>query len=208
MYVMLTTRPDLSYAVNYFSRYQHSQTEARWKGLKKILRYIKGTLNTLYLCYRKREVEELTCFVDADYGTEADRISTSGYLVKLFGNIVLWTTKRQTTVALSSTEAELVALATASTELIWIKNILQELGVTINAPPRIFEDNQSCIHLLERWEHKWLKHVDIKYNFIRHLYQRKDVTIDYLNTEDQIADILTKPLPSGKFVKLQAGLVV
>lgn len=167
MYVMLATRPDLNFAVNYFTRYQHEQTEARWKGLKRVLRCIKGTLDAS-LKYQKGISKDLSSFVDADYGSESDRKSTSGFLVKVFGNTVLW---RQTTVALSSTKAEYVALATASSELIWIKN-LNDLGIT-DMVPKIYEDNQSCIHLLARWEHKRLKHVDVKYNFVRDLYEKK-----------------------------------
>lgn len=127
MYVMLTTHSDLSFAVNYYSRYQHDQTEARSKGLKRILRYIKGTLN-MSLIYKKGISDGLSCFVDADYGSESDRKLTSGFLIKVFGKMILWAMKRQT-IALSSTEAEYVALATASSEIIRIKNLLNDLGV-------------------------------------------------------------------------------
>lgn len=205
MYGMIATRPDLSFAVNYFSRYQHDQTEARWKGLKRILRYIKGTLN-YNLCYKPKGAENLTCYVDADFGSESDRKSTSGFLLQVFGNTVCWTTRRQTSVSLSSTEAEYVALATAAAELTWLKNLLVDLNINSNIPPTIYEDNQSCIHLLSKWEHKRLKHVDIKYNFVRDLHEKKLIKVVYINTKNQLADILTKSIPKIQFVKLRASI--
>lgn len=204
MYGMLATRPDLSFAVNYFSRYQHEQTEARWRGLKRILRYIKGTLS-FTLCY-KSGGENMACYVDADYGSESDRKSTSGFLLKVFGNTVSWTTRRQTSVALSSTEAEFIALATAASDLIWLNNLLADFEILCEVPPKIYEDNQSCIHLLSKWEHKRLKHVDIKYNFVRDLHEKRLIIIEYLNTKDQVADILTKAIPVGQFIKLRGAL--
>lgn len=203
MYGMLATRPDLSFAVNYFSRYQHKQSEARWKGLKRILRYIKGTLDFGLSFTKARDSELLTCYVDADFGSEPDRKSTSGYLMKVFGNTIFWTTRRQTSVALSSTEAEYVALALATADLIWTKGLLEEINGIKNILPIIYEDNQSCIHLLSKWEHKRLKHVDVKYNFVRDNYEKRLFTVKYINTKNQLADILTKPLPRIQYIKLR-----
>lgn len=205
MYGMIATRPDLSFAVNYFSRYQHEQTEARWKALKRILRYIKGTLN-FYLCYKRSGGESLTCYVDADFGSELDRKSTSGFLLQVFGNTVSWTTKRQNSVSLSSTEAEYVALATAAAETIWLKNLLNDFNIINDIPPTVYEDNQSCIHLLSKWEHKRLKHVDVKYNFVRDLHEKKKINVVYANSKNQLADILTKPVPKVQFVKLRTEM--
>lgn len=114
---MLVTRPDLNAAENFFSRYQHVQTETLWTGLKRVLRYIKGTLD-MGLRYKKGEQEELICYSDADWESGEDRRSTTGYVIKIHGNIVSWALKKQTCVSLSSTEAEYVALATAATKLL------------------------------------------------------------------------------------------
>lgn len=205
MYVMLTTRPDLSFAINFFSRYQHEQTEARWKGLKRILRYVKGTLD-LGLFFTRNGEEKLECYVDADFASEKDRKSTTGFLIKVGNNPVDWVTRRQSAVALSSTEAEYIALATVTAEVIWIERLLGDLGTERIDSPTIHEDNQSCIHLLSKWEHKRLKHVDIKYNFVRELHEKGLIKVKYINTKDQIADVLTKPLPGPQFVKLRSGL--
>lgn len=201
MYVMLTTRPYLSVAVNYFSRHQNRQTEKLWNGLKRVLRYIKGTLD-MQLCFRKG-IKEYLCYTDADFGSEVDRKSTSGYIIQVYGNPVLWSTRRQSTVAQSSTEAEYVALASAVADLIWMKNLLMDLGVELEKPPKVFEDNQSVIHLLNQWEHRRLKHVDVKYNFVRDYYLKGVIQVEYVNTKEQIADILTKALNGGQFLKLR-----
>jgi len=194
MYLMLTTRPDLSTAVNHFSRFQSNAIEAHWKGLKRILRYIQGTIE-LGLLYRKDGGDALIAYSDADWGGSSDRKSITGYLCKVYGNTVCWTTKKQPTVALSTTEAEYVALAMTSTELLWLKNILIDMGVSWKQPIKIYEDNQSVIHLLQRWEHKRLKHIDIKYNFIRDLKESNIIDVIYINTKGQLADIMTKALP-------------
>jgi hypothetical protein len=109
-------------------------------------------------------------------------------------------------VALSTTEAEYVALAMTATELLWLKNLLADLGIDCKEPIKIYEDNQSTIQLLQRWEHKRLKHVDIKYNFIRDLKENNVIDVIYLNTKKQIADIMTKALPYEQFNKLRICL--
>lgn len=200
MYAMSTTRPDLSASVNFFSRYQGSQNETLWKNLKRVLRYIKGTIN-LCLVFRKSRGQTVTCFADADYGSGEDRKSTSGFLIQIHGNSVLWGTKRQNSVALSSTEAEYVALATAASELLWVENLLNDLGMSWTNPLLIYEDSQACIKLLSRWEHKRLKHVDIKYNFIRDLVEKNRIEVQYINTKEQLADIFTKALPRDSHEK-------
>lgn len=91
-------------------------------------------------------------------------------------------------------------------ELLWLRNLLTDLGIICEEPIKIFDDNQSIIHLLQRWEHKRLKHIDIKYNFIRDLKENNIIDVIYLNTKKQIADILTKSLPYEQFSKLRISL--
>ena len=116
MYVMLTTRPDTSAAVNFYSRLQSNATETHWTGLKRILRYIRGTAN-MSLYYQKNVDDKLIGYADADWAGDKDRKSTSGFLFKVYGELVCCSTRKQSTVALSSTEAGYVALASASMEL-------------------------------------------------------------------------------------------
>lgn len=205
MYVTLTTRPDLSAAVNYYSRFQSNATEVQWMGLKRILRYIQDTVS-IGLFYSNRNSEVLIGYADSDWAGDIDRKSTTGYLFEVYGAVVSWATRKQSSVALSSTEAEYVALATAATELLWLKGLLKDLFVNCDTPIVIFEDNQSCIHLLSKREHCKLKHVDIKYNFIRDLFTQHVIDVKYVPSADQKADILTKPLCKNQFIKLRLML--
>lgn len=167
---------------------------------KRILRYIQGTPD-LGLMYVKgnNDREPLIAYADADWGNSEDRKSTTGYLYKLFGNIVCWATRRQTTVAQSSTEAEFITLAMYVTEWLWLKNLLQEFGITQANKITTFEDNQACIYSLQRWEHKRLKHIDIKYYFVRDLVDNGSIVVNYVRTEEQLADLFTKSLSADKF---------
>lgn len=174
------------------------QQKHQWTGLKRILRYLKGTC-AYGLFYEKTNATDLVCYADSDWASDTDRKSTSGYLIEVLGANVCWATRKQATIALSSTEAEYVSLATACTELIWLKGLLKELNVLVNEPITVYEDNQSCIHVLEKWEHKRLKHVDVKYNFVRDLHNNKIINVRYINTKEQKADILTKGLTTQAF---------
>ena len=206
LYVTQTTRPDLSYAINYFSRFQSDPKVVHWKGLKRILRYVRGTVS-LGLHFCRNGTSMLTGYADADWGSGSDRKSTSGYIFQLNNNLVCWGTKRQTTVAQSSTEAEYVALAHAATEFLWLKKLLLNFKITCE-PFVMFEDNQSCIKLLTKYEHKRLKHIDIKYNFLKDLVDNKLMSIKYVSTENQLADIMTKGLSGERFVKLRLKIGV
>ena len=119
---------------------------------------------------------------------------------------ISWCTRKQNTVALSSTEAEFVALATAGTEYLWLQNLLSDFDINCSEPVEIYEDNQSCIHLLSKWEHKKLKHVDIKYNFVRDLAEEKKIIVKFVCTNEQVADIFTKSLCGEKFFKFRDSI--
>jgi hypothetical protein len=165
IYLMFNTRPNISSAINFYSRYQSNATEAQWLGLKRILRYLKGTAH-IGLLYDVNCKKPLVSYTDADWANDYDRKSISGFLIQIYGNLVTWVTRKQKMAALTSTEAEYVALASAVTEVLWMKGLLGDFQIC-DIKPVIYEDNQSCIALLSHWEHKRLKHVDVKYNFVR-----------------------------------------
>lgn len=200
-YLMLSTRPDISAAVNTFSRYQASPTDEHWNHLKRILRYLKGTREVGLVYRRHEDAEPLIGYADADWGNDGeDRRSISGFTFQIYGATVSWTTRKQNTVALSSTEAEYVSLNQATCEAIWLRNLLGEFGVSLNEPVKIFEDNQSCIRISEEpRDHRRMKHVDIKFHFIRECIQNKIIQPVYISTKEQVADIFTKGLPAGPF---------
>lgn len=208
MYVTLTTRPDLSAATNYFSRFQSDPSDEHFVHAKRILRYIKGTLD-LKLKYIKDDTASLLHgYADADWaGDENDRKSTSGFVFKVYGSTVSWLSRKQATVSLSSTEAEYVALAEAACEAIWLQNLLKELEMKFIEPTIIFEDNQSCILIAEEPRgHKRLKHIDVKYNFIREVISSGKIGIKYIPSKQQTADIMTKGLSTKIFVDLRKHL--
>lgn len=208
MYVVLTSRPDLSASVIYLSQFQSCATDTHFQHLKRILRYIKQTSNLKLVYQRDENIEPLVGYADADWGNDMnDRKSISGFVFKVVGSFVSWSTRKQVTVALSSTEAEYVALSSAACEAVWIRGFLQNIGIKIEQPTKIYEDNQACIGIAEEpREHKRMKHIDIKYNKIRELILLKIIKILYIPSAQQLADIFTKSLPVNSFEYLRNKL--
>lgn len=173
MYLMLGTRPDISYAVNYYSRFQDKATDETYEHLKRVLRYLKGS-SDLKLVYKRQEGPILTTFVDSDWGGDLnDRKSVTGYLFKVFNNTISWTTRKQNCVALSSTEAELTALCSAVCEALWLRKLLLDLNINIHEL-LLFEDNNGCISIIQNPENnRRVKHIDLKYNFVSEYVKSK-----------------------------------
>lgn len=145
MYAMLGTRPDLCSSISLLSRYQNCATEKLLTSLKRVLRYIKGTLE-LKLVYNDKSKNIITGYADADWGGDTtDRKSTSGFCLYVFGNIVSWNLKKQSTVAISTIEAEIIALSFCTSEICWLRNLLLELKLVKTFKAIIYEDNQSAI---------------------------------------------------------------
>lgn len=202
-YLALVSRPDISAAVNILSKYQASPSNAHWTGLKRILRYLRGTMNTKILFSNREHSNVLLGFADADFANDIDdRKSISGNSFLVFGNLVSWSTKRQQTVSLSSTEAELISLCQAAKEGLWLTNLLNELGIE-SSPFIIMEDNIPCINFTEEpRSHQRMKHLDLKFMFIRELVRSRKLKIEYISTVDQPADAFTKGLPAAQHRKL------
>lgn len=174
-----------------------------------MLRYLKGTVNyrlKLGDVMEQTDPPNLIAFSDADWGNDPiDRKSNSGYVFKLYGGTISWTSHKQTSVTLSSTEAEYIALSESFQEAIWLENLLKDFQVKIGVI-EINEDNQSCLKLLENEKFsKKTKHVEIKYHFSKDLWKTGKIHFKYCPTDQNVADILTKPLAAmkfGKFVEL------
>lgn len=198
MYSCMSTRPDFCTAVNLFSQFQSYATEKHWKGVKRIFRYIQGTVN-YGIWFRGLSEAPLVLYADAAFANDPDRKSISGFVIEMFGDPIIWGTRKQTCVAKSSTEAEYIALAVAVSELLWARQLISELGISICDAIPVYEDNQGVIHALKRWDVKRLKHVDVKYNFIKDLYHKNIISVNYIPSSDQKADIMTKGLPFESF---------
>lgn len=156
--------------------------------------------------------EVLSCFVDADWaGDKNDRKSNSGFVFYFYGSPIGWTSRKQTTVALSSSEAEFIAFSEASRELLWVKSVIADFGEHINGPVPVYEDNQSCISMLHNKKaNQRTKHIDTKFKFGQQLIEKEIIRCLYCPTDLMIADILTKPLDAGQHSKLanRLGLVL
>ncbi len=206
LYLSGWTRPDIAFAVSYVSRFCSNPSKEHWSAVKHILRYLKGT-STFGLVYSKKE-KSLTGYSDADWaGDVNDRRSTSGYCFMLSGAAISWKSRKQSCVALSTAEAEYVALASATQEATWIRRLLVDLKYCGSEPTVIFEDNQSAICIGQNPQyHSKTKHIDIKYHFVRQQLSNKTIALQYCSTNDMIADVFTKSLSFDKFVRMRESL--
>lgn len=201
MYAVMCTRPDLAFTVGYLSRYQSVANEDLWRALKRILRYVKASLDLKLDFSANEEASVLQGYADADYAMDKeDRKSTSGYIFKVYGCTVSWSSRKQQTVAKSTTEAEYVALSEGTSEACWLRNLLDEIGLLTEGPTVIYEDNLSAIATAKNPEHhKRLKHVDIKHHFIREKIDSGVIDVKQIESKNQIADGFTKPLNKVMF---------
>ncbi|KAB2618580.1 hypothetical protein D8674_014449 [Pyrus ussuriensis x Pyrus communis] len=188
--------------------YMHSPRTIHLQAVKRILRYLKGTLDA-GLWFTPGS-QRLTAWSDADWaGCPVDRRSTSGYCVFLGPNLISWSAKKQCTVARSSTEAEYRSLANTAAELSWVCKILQDISFPILHTPAIFCDNQSAIALaFNPVFHARTKHVEIDYHYIREKVLAGQVSVHHVASLLQLADIFTKSLPSARFAELTSKLSV
>lgn len=201
---LLHTRPDLAYSVGMASRYMEKPTVMHHKVVKQILRYLKGTIH-FGLVYARGRCEELAGYTDSDLaGDLDDRRSTGGMVFYINGSPVSWCSQKQKTVALSSCEAEFMAATAAACQALWLRNLLGELIACKPKPVNLFVDNKSAIALMKNPVfHGRSKHIDTRYHFIRECVERGQIVVEFVSTEEQRADALTKALPSVKFAAMR-----
>jgi histone deacetylase 1/2 len=193
------TRPDISYGVNKVCQYLHAPTTTHWSAVKRILRYVKGTLD-MGLKIRKANSMLVSAFSDADWaGCVDDRRSTGGFAVFLGPNLISWSARKQPTVSRSSTEAEYKALANATAEFMWIQKLMKELKISHPPIARLWCDNIGARYLSANPVfHARTKHIEIDFHFVRERVAQKLLDIRYIHTNDQLADGFTKPLATCK----------
>jgi len=210
LYAAITTRLDISYAVNLVSRFMRNPGEIQWKACKRILRYLHGTKKT-GLLFRANGSKELTieAYSDADWaGDHNDRKSTTGFVVTLNGSVISWLSKKQSTVALSTAEAEYMAISSTIQEVKWITQLLLELELPVKFPVKLLCDNQAAIAISTNdVNHNRTKHIDIRHHYIREAIKNKQVDVSWISTDKQLADILTKPLAKRQFNILRSSLM-
>jgi hypothetical protein len=181
--------------------------QEHWVAAKHILRYLRGTI-TYGLKYASNSEVKLHGFTDSDWvGSVEDRKSTYGLCFSLGSAMISWASRKQKFVALSTAKAEYIAACDACTEAMWLHKLVfglfdQVLDLTV-----IYCDNQSCVKLSKNPVfHDRSKHIEIKYYFLRDKVQRGEVVLQYISTDEQTADILSKPLSKIKFAYLRDKL--
>ena len=196
IYLSTMTRPDITYAVGVVSKYNSNPNEAHLTAVKRIFRYLKGSRD-IKMCFNK-SANACYGFSDSDWGGDIDdRKSTSGYVFKVGDSVVSWCSKKQPTVALSTAEAELIALCSAIQELFWLRKLLCEIDSrSTDLANTMYVDNLGTIHMGKNPViSNRSKHIDVKYNFIREAVQDKKVELVHIESKNNVADIFTKALP-------------
>lgn len=205
-YLATRTRPDISYAIGQVARNMHSPTQNDWIAVKRILRYLQGTINTKLKFGIQHS--ELFGYSDASYAPNSDdRKSTSGYIFVKNGGAVSWRSKKQPIVSLSSMESEYIALADATKEGIWLKRLELDIFPNMEKSILIYEDNQSAIKTAKNEIHnERSKHIDVRYHFIRECVNDGRIILKYCPTEKMVADAFTKPLNRVKLNQHVVGM--
>ena len=205
------TRPDILYAVITLSQHTQSPTEHDMAAVERLLRYVAGTID-LTMKYNKSTSSDLqlSAYADASYNVHHDNKSHSGLLVCLgtYSAPLLYSSKKQTITADSSTVAELIAAHAVTKELQWTINMLQELGFSLPTTPILHQDNMSTIKIVHQPGNSGkTKHISLRYNIVRELCANGIIKVQYLATEEMIADILTKALGPTAFLHLRPLLM-
>ncbi|GJR20593.1 ribonuclease H-like domain-containing protein [Tanacetum coccineum] len=203
------TRPDISYAVQQICLYMHDPRDPHFTALKRILRYVRGTIDHGLQLYVS-STSQLTAYTDADWaGCPVTRRSTSGYCVFLGDNLLSWSAKRQVTLSRSSAEAEYRGVANVVAETAWIRNLLLELHTPLFTATLVYCDNVSAVYLSTNpVQHQRTKHIEIDIHFVREYVASGQVRVLHVPSRFQYADIFTKGLPTALFLEFRSSLNV
>ena len=199
MYLAIGTRPDIAYAVNKLAQFTTNPRQRHWTAVKRVLRYLKHT-RTLGLVYGGEENVlnmDLNIFCDADWASDtSDRKLISGYVIIVAGGAISWSSKKQTTVALSTAEAEYVLATHVAKQVLWQRSLFTELDFPISTTSTIFTNNQAAISISHHPEsHGRTKHIDIAHYFLHDLIANGTLNTVYVHTRENLADLFTKALP-------------
>lgn len=202
LYLALSTRPDISYAVSQAAKYCQNPTSTHWEAVRQIFGYLNGTKDLgIWLGGQLSGIEG---YSDAEFaGDMNDRSSTSGSIFFFRGGPVAWSSKKQNCIALSTTEAEYVSTCEATKTAIWLRCLLQDF-TGVEQPVPMLCDNQGAVKLVHNPEfHPKTKHIAVRYHFVRRAVEEKKISVNYVKSEDQLADIFTKPLPGPVFTRMR-----
>ncbi|PRQ19007.1 putative RNA-directed DNA polymerase [Rosa chinensis] len=195
------TRPDVAYAVSVVSQFMHNPSESHMDAVMRILKYLTSAPGRGVMFSKHNNILEVCGFTDADWaGNITDRRSTSGYFTFVGGNLVTWKSKKQKVVARSSAEAEYRGMAHGVCELLWLRNLLRDLGFKLKSTMQLYCDNKAAIDISQNLvQHDRTKHVEVDRHFIKEKLDAKIMSFPFVPTEEQLADILTKGVSRKAF---------
>lgn len=205
---LTASRPDISFSVGACARFQANPKESHVKAVKRIIKYVSGTF--LYgIWYPFDTSSHIAGYTDADWaGNLDDRKSTSGGCFYIGNCLIAWHSRKQSSVSLSTGEAEYIAAASCCTQLVWMRQMLVDYSMT-GGTMTLHCDNTSAINISKNSvQHSRTKHIDIRHHFIRELVEEKTIEFEYISTDNQLADIMTKPLDSIRFLALRKSVGV
>lgn len=209
---LCNTRPDLAFSVGLISRFMQAPKTPHMMAAKRILRYIRGTINYGILLPNTITSSnmELVGYTDSDWRRDNDdRKSTAGYIFLLGDALVSWSSKKQDPVALSTCEVEYIAASMCSCQGLWLRKLLKEMKIQKTEAINILVDNKSAISLAKNpIDHGGSKHIETRYHFIRDKVSKGKVKLLYCKSEDNLADLLTKPLKKNRFEDLRNKMMI
>ncbi|MBW0561043.1 hypothetical protein O181_100758 [Austropuccinia psidii MF-1] len=208
-YISTATRPDISYAISALSQFLEKPGINHWKAFMHILRYLRGT-SSVCISYKQGVIHEAVAYSDADWGNcRVTRRSVSGHLILFIQGLVIWKTKKQPTVSLSSAEAEYKLLCNLASEVLWFQQFCEEVKLTNSQPMKIYADNQGCIDTANsdcNTNSRRMKHVEIQLHFSGETINNLKISLVYTPTADMLADFLTKSVCKPAIVRALSGL--
>ncbi|MBW0461685.1 hypothetical protein O181_001400 [Austropuccinia psidii MF-1] len=196
LYIAQGSRPDIAFAVNYLARFSLHMDKSHWAALEHLIAYLRGTRNMGIMIDKSNSSLEMKCYVDANWGGEGNR-STHGYIIFHGKNPIGWQSKRQITIASSTAQAEYMALSFAAKEMLWLYNLF--FDILKNPIPTLYSDNRTAVGIsTESMNRKQTRHLIRDFNTINEFIAVRKLKLEWISTNDQLADILTKSLGSIK----------
>ena len=208
MYLSTRTRPDIAYITFKLAQFVEKPLYSHWKALMRVLKYLKST-QTFGIIYSKTQIKNLLfSYSDSDFaGDISDRKSTTGSVILLNSGSIVWTSHRQKCVATSTTEAEYIACSVCIKDTIWVNRFLNEIGIKQAKSPVVLCDNQPAVRMIHSNEIlRRTRHIEVSLYFVREKVKNKEVNVEHIGSPNQVADILTKPLPLQTFLKHRTTL--
>jgi hypothetical protein len=197
MYLAVGTRPDIAFAVSTLAQFADNPGWAHWEGVKRIYRYLLGTKKWALTFGTTKN--GLVGYTDADGASQEHRRAITGFALLVDGGAILWGSRKQELVTLSTAEAEYVAATHTAKEILWIRRLISEVFRPLEHPTTLYCDNQAAIALTKDGTyHARTKHIDIRYHFIRFSVEQGSISFLYCPTDSMVADTLTKALPNIK----------